>query len=344
MIITQSKYRTVTYKGRIADIIECAYDSNHTQIVWLHPFALTDRWNGWGQGGGTCHKVGTIELVQQGHKSEGINRTQTKRFYTFVFNGKEKDYESGFHYYGARYYWSEVLTGWLSVDPMADKYPFISPYAYCAWNPVKLVDPDGREIDDYFSYTGKYLGSDNAKTDNIRIIEESQWDKLSVNGTIEHTLGRDNSKSFSSAQSKMSEDEQLEVYRHYNPTKCELFSTSSSSHPGNSGMVTVTKNKRSRIGVYLKDNFKGIAVADHAFEIVNMFVHEKQHVINAAKNPHMANYEDEASAFDAQVHHDSWIHCRPEYKHAVTNYARKVTFLGNLYIDLFDPYADIWNH
>ena len=27
--------------------------------------------------------------------------------------------------------------------PMADKYPSISPYAYCAWNPVKLVDPDG---------------------------------------------------------------------------------------------------------------------------------------------------------------------------------------------------------
>ena len=34
------------------------------------------------------------------------------------------------------------MTGWLSVDPMADKYPNISPYAYCAWNPVKLVDPD----------------------------------------------------------------------------------------------------------------------------------------------------------------------------------------------------------
>ena len=26
---------------------------------------------------------------------------------------------------------------------MADKYPSLSPYAYCAWNPVKLVDPDG---------------------------------------------------------------------------------------------------------------------------------------------------------------------------------------------------------
>lgn len=33
------------------------------------------------------------------------------------------------------------MTMWLSVDPMADKYPSISPHAYCAWNPVKLVDP-----------------------------------------------------------------------------------------------------------------------------------------------------------------------------------------------------------
>ena len=42
----------------------------------------------------------------------------------------------------------ELMTMWLSVDPMADKYPGISPYAYCAWNPIKLVDPDGKEVDD----------------------------------------------------------------------------------------------------------------------------------------------------------------------------------------------------
>ena len=48
--------------------------------------------------------------------------------------------------FGARYMDHELMTMWLSVDPLADKYPSISPYAYCAWNPVKLVDPDGREI------------------------------------------------------------------------------------------------------------------------------------------------------------------------------------------------------
>ena len=77
-----------------------------------------------------------------------IDPQDTTRLGIYRFNGKEKDYESGFHYYGARYHWSEVLTGWLSVDPLVDKYPNISPYNYCMWNPVKLVDPDGLFADD----------------------------------------------------------------------------------------------------------------------------------------------------------------------------------------------------
>ncbi len=62
------------------------------------------------------------------------------------FTGKERDEETGYGYFGARYMDHELMTMWLSVDPMADKYPNISPYAYCAWNPIKLVDPDGEEI------------------------------------------------------------------------------------------------------------------------------------------------------------------------------------------------------
>ena len=64
-----------------------------------------------------------------------------------TFTGKEKDAETGYSYFGARYYDSDLSGLFLSVDPMADKYPSISPYAYCVWNPVKLVDPNGREID-----------------------------------------------------------------------------------------------------------------------------------------------------------------------------------------------------
>ena len=49
------------------------------------------------------------------------------------------------------------MTMWLSVDPMADKYPGISPYNYCAWNPVKLVDPDGRELTDFKDKNGNLV-------------------------------------------------------------------------------------------------------------------------------------------------------------------------------------------
>ena len=57
--------------------------------------------------------------------------------------GKERDSETGFSYFGARYYDSDLMTGWLSVDPLADKYPSLSPYAYCALNPIRVIDPNG---------------------------------------------------------------------------------------------------------------------------------------------------------------------------------------------------------
>jgi len=63
-----------------------------------------------------------------------------------TFSAKERDAETGLSYFGSRYYSSD-LSIWLSVDPMSGKYPSLSPYTYCADNPVKLVDPNGEEID-----------------------------------------------------------------------------------------------------------------------------------------------------------------------------------------------------
>ena len=65
--------------------------------------------------------------------------------WTYTFSAKERDSETGLSYFGSRYYSSD-LSIWLSVDPMSDKYPSLSPYSYCANNPVKVVDPNGEEI------------------------------------------------------------------------------------------------------------------------------------------------------------------------------------------------------
>lgn len=54
--------------------------------------------------------------------------------------------DTGSHFpYGALLH-NPALSLWLSVDPMADKYPGVSPYTYCADNPVRLVDVDGRKV------------------------------------------------------------------------------------------------------------------------------------------------------------------------------------------------------
>ena len=67
--------------------------------------------------------------------------------------------------YGARRYYSAIPM-WDRVDPMAEKYYNVSPYAYCHNNPVNAVDPDG--ADDYFSQSGIYLYS-SGTTPNIYI-------------------------------------------------------------------------------------------------------------------------------------------------------------------------------
>jgi len=62
----------------------------------------------------------------------------------YTFSGKEKDSETGYSYFGARYYDSDISV-WLSVDPMSDKYPNQSAYSYVGWRPINVIDPNGED-------------------------------------------------------------------------------------------------------------------------------------------------------------------------------------------------------
>lgn len=73
----------------------------------------------------------------------------------YRFTGKERDDGSGLCYFGARYY-APWLCRFTSVDPLAMKYPGISPYLYGYNNPVRMNDPTGM--------SGKE-GKSNGKTD-----------------------------------------------------------------------------------------------------------------------------------------------------------------------------------
>jgi RHS repeat-associated protein len=68
-----------------------------------------------------------------------------------LFTGKERDGETGMDYFGARYYRANVGR-FTTVDPELNvKDALVDPqrwnrYAYARNNPLKYVDPDGRDI------------------------------------------------------------------------------------------------------------------------------------------------------------------------------------------------------
>ena len=65
------------------------------------------------------------------------------------FTGHEKENVLAEGIYTTEYRLYDARVGrWLSEDPLFEKYVGMSPYNYCAGNPVKLVDPDGRKFDE----------------------------------------------------------------------------------------------------------------------------------------------------------------------------------------------------
>ncbi len=73
-----------------------------------------------------------------------VSQTSSSWQSRYTFSGKEKDVETGYSYFGARYYDSDISV-WLSVDPMADKYPSTSSYMYVLGKPLLLIDPKGAD-------------------------------------------------------------------------------------------------------------------------------------------------------------------------------------------------------
>ena len=72
-------------------------------------------------------------------RSSNFSLTDNK----YKFTGKERDIETNYDYFGARYYDSRIGR-WLSIDPLAEKYPGWSPYNYTLNNPIINFDPNGK--------------------------------------------------------------------------------------------------------------------------------------------------------------------------------------------------------
>ena len=86
--------------------------------------------------------------------------------------------------FGARFY-DPRIARWNTQDPLAEKYFSLSPYNYCAGNPITLVDPTGMFMTDYFNLNGKKVRHvDDNKTDRYLVLTTSSQESI-VDQTIE---------------------------------------------------------------------------------------------------------------------------------------------------------------
>ena len=97
----------------------------------------------------------------------------------YLFNAKELDKETGMYYYGARYY-EPRLSLWMSCDPMQEKYPAFTSYAYTSCNPLRFVDPTGMVVE-----TADEQSQINIQ--NTLSIDEAKYVKF-VNGVLDNDL------------------------------------------------------------------------------------------------------------------------------------------------------------
>ena len=97
--------------------------------------------------GNTGEVVQSIEYLPSGviFRSRNFDRQP------YRFTGKELLSAHGLDWYDSGARMQEFhIPRFTTMDPLCEKYYSISPYAYCNNNPVKYVDPDGRDwyIDD----------------------------------------------------------------------------------------------------------------------------------------------------------------------------------------------------
>lgn len=121
---------------------------------------------------------GETMAEQHSYSGEYTNR--------YKFNGKELDEETGFYYYGARYY-NPKFSIWLSVDPLAEKAPNWTPYRYCFNNPIRYTDPTGLWEGDYYTKDGEYLGWDGKNDGKVYVANKHNHDEKTGKNTIKHS-------------------------------------------------------------------------------------------------------------------------------------------------------------
>ena len=112
----------------------------------------------------------------------------------YLYNGKEFVEAHGLNEYDsqARRYYATIMRT-TTMDPLAEKYPSISPYAYCNWNPVKYIDPEGCDTFNICKQNELITCIPNHGNDIVRFVDSNGNVKKGADGNFLEVSFKENS-------------------------------------------------------------------------------------------------------------------------------------------------------
>lgn len=126
---------------------------------------------------GTIEK--TFDYYPFGESYESVASTNPGQ--DFRYGGKQTEDKFGnreVYDFSARWY-SPVFGRFQTMDPLCEKYYSLSPYAYCANNPMNNTDVTGCLIDDYlFNQSGQFLGVDETEHEDRIVIKDERGENV----------------------------------------------------------------------------------------------------------------------------------------------------------------------
>ena len=282
----------------------------------------------------------------------------------YTFSAKEKDSETGYSYFGARYYDADISV-WLSSDPLSDLYPSMSAYMYCAGNPVMLVDPDGRDhwkIGDDGKATLQDTKGRHIYVNGERLSKHNFTGHEEAASTIAtHYYDKNFSKNkYHLANGKIS----IASFKKDNFDRNSSYNVDDNYNPDETSYATAMPGKgnsdeKNRINLFLVDGHMN-SEFDNKYNLINCLSHERVHLIQGATSSSTRN---ELQAYFKMMTHWSWSNTdgrfrsdmegnvneyisnlwswgyfRGGVKHDVKKYSQ---YLYHYYVKLFSPLMEV---
>ena len=120
---------------------------------------------------------GTLEEVNNYYPYGGLMGTANTGVQPLKYSAKELDRENGFDWYDSKARFYDSMIGRTPTqDPLAEKYSGVSPYLWCAGNPIRFIDPLGE------STNVVPIGNDSYRVQSVNLDDNDKNIYVTKNG------------------------------------------------------------------------------------------------------------------------------------------------------------------